>query len=148
MKISLTDKIFKISIIFQDDPTFKDDFLKFQDRILELDLKLAAILCQAFDDCHNLESVFKLISIAGSVLDRPKIKEQFTSKYFDILQMLDEEITMCEEIFESQMNHFRREGTVFVERSAPVVTAGIRFSQQLGQRVTAPIKCFKALQHP
>lgn len=42
------------------DTTFKDDFLKFQDRILELDLKLAAILCQAFDDCHNLESVFKV----------------------------------------------------------------------------------------
>ena len=135
-------------VLDPDDPTFKEDFLKFQDRILELDLKLAAILCQAFDDCHNLESVFKLISIAGSVLDRPKIKDQFTSKYFDILQMLDEEITMCEEIFESQMKHFRREGTVFVERSAPIVTAGIRFSQQLGQRVSAPIKCFKTLQHP
>lgn len=45
---------------FYSDTTFKDDFLKFQDRILELDLKLAAILCQAFDDCHNLESVFKV----------------------------------------------------------------------------------------
>lgn len=135
-------------VLDPDDTTFKDDFLKFQDRILELDLKLAAILCQAFDDCHNLESVFKLISIAGSVLDRPKIKDQFTSKYFDILDMLDEEISMCEEIYASQMRHFEREGTVFVERAAPIVTAGLRFSKQLGSRLTAPIKCFGNLQHP
>lgn len=47
-------------VLDPDDTTFKDDFKKFQERILELDLKLAAILCQAFDDCHNLESVFKV----------------------------------------------------------------------------------------
>lgn len=50
-------------VLDPDDESFKEDFLKFQDRILELDMKLAAILCQAFDDSHNLESVFKLISI-------------------------------------------------------------------------------------
>lgn len=62
--------------------------------------------------------------------------------------MLDDEITMCEDIYTQQMNHFKREGTVFVERAAPMITAGLRFSQQLGQRVTAPIKCFQHLQHP
>lgn len=55
---------------------------------------------------------------------------------------------MCEDIYNQQMGHFKREGTVFVERSAPIVTAGLRFSQQLGQRVTAPIKSFLNLQHP
>lgn len=80
-------------VLDPDDESFKEDFLKFQDRILELDMKLAAILCQAFDDSHNLESVFKLISIVGTVLQRPKIKEEFTYKYQAILQMLDDE--MC-----------------------------------------------------
>lgn len=39
-----------------DDESFKEDFLKFQDRILELDMKLAAILCQAFGNisCLNV----------------------------------------------------------------------------------------------
>ena len=55
-------------------------------------MKLAAILCQAFDDSHNLESVFKLISIVGTVLERPKIKEEFTFKYQQILNMLDDEM--------------------------------------------------------
>ena len=79
-------------VLDPDDESFKEDFLKFQDRILELDMKLAAILCQAFDDSHNLESVFKLISIVGTVLERPKIKEEFTYKYQQILVMLDDEM--------------------------------------------------------
>lgn len=96
-----------------DDKSFNEDFLKFQDRILELDLKLAAILCQAFDDCHNLESAFKLISIVGTVLERPKIKEEFTHKYTQILFMLDEELAVCEGIYEKQMGYYRTEGAIF-----------------------------------
>lgn len=49
-------------------------------------------MCHAFDDSHNLESVFKLISIVGTVLERPKIKEEFTHKYQLILDMLEDEM--------------------------------------------------------
>uniref|UniRef100_A0A182IVR3 Dynein beta chain, ciliary n=4 Tax=Anopheles atroparvus TaxID=41427 RepID=A0A182IVR3_ANOAO len=135
-------------VLDPDDPTFKEDFVKFQDRILELDLKLAAILCQAFDDCHNLESVFKLISIVGTVLDRPKIKEEFTNKYRQILLMIDEELSTCENIYAQQMEHYRKEGYIFVDRSAPPVTAALRWVLQLTNRITSPIKQFQTLQHP
>lgn len=135
-------------VLDPDDFTFTTDFADFQDRILELDMKLAAILCQAFDDCYNLESVFKLISIVGSVLDRPKIKEEFTNKYSDILNMLDEEITMCEQIYVRQMEYRNEKGYLFADRSFPPVTASLRWIRQLGARVTAPIRNFKALQHP
>lgn len=43
-----------------DDESFTADCRKFNDSITDLDCKLAAILCQAFDDCGNLESVFKV----------------------------------------------------------------------------------------
>lgn len=135
-------------VLDPDDPSFKNDFVNFQDKILELDLKLAAILCQAFDDCHNLESVFKLINIVGSVLDRPKIKEEFTNKYSEIIKMLDVEITMCEDIYLMQMDVHQREGHIFVDRSCPPVTASLRWVHQLGGRVSAPVKNFQALQHP
>lgn len=46
-----------------DDESFAIDCQKFNDAITDLDSKLAAILCQAFDDCGNLESVFKVISL-------------------------------------------------------------------------------------
>lgn len=47
-------------VLDPDDHEFDEDFKGFQTRILELDMKLAAVLCQAFDDCHNLESIFKV----------------------------------------------------------------------------------------
>lgn len=47
-------------VLDPDDLEFDVDFENFQVRILELDMKLAAILCQAFDDCYNLESIFKV----------------------------------------------------------------------------------------
>lgn len=47
---------------------------------------------QAFDECNNLESIFKLINIVGSILERSLIKEEFTGKYKHILDMLHSEL--------------------------------------------------------
>lgn len=90
----------------------------------------------------------QLISIVGSVLDRPKIKEEFTNKYTEILKMLDEEMTMCEDIYKMQMNHKRMNGYLFVDRSCPPVTGSLRWVMQLTGRITPPINSFQALQHP
>lgn len=135
-------------VLDPDDNTFNLDFAEFQARILELDMKLAAILCQAFDDCHSLESVFKLISIVGSVLDRPKIREEFTNKYTDIVQMLNVEIGVCEEIYNDQMIYLKKNGAMLADRSFPPVTTSLHWIRQLGARLTAPMRNFQALQHP
>jgi dynein heavy chain len=43
-----------------EDSAFELDYADFQRKIKDLDLRLASVLCQAFDDCCNLESVFKV----------------------------------------------------------------------------------------
>lgn len=48
-------------ILNPDDKTFVEDYNIFQANICDLDKRLAAILCLAFDDCCNLEGVFKVI---------------------------------------------------------------------------------------
>jgi len=47
-------------VLEPDDESFVADCARFAESIIDLDSKLAAILCQAFDDCGNLESVFKV----------------------------------------------------------------------------------------
>ena len=47
-------------VLEPDDESFAVDCEKFSNSIADLDSKLASILCQAFDDCHNLESAFKV----------------------------------------------------------------------------------------
>lgn len=135
-------------VLDPDDSTFTQDFEVFQQRILELDMKLAGIFCQAFDDCHCLESVFKLINIVGTVLDRPKIKQAFTDKYSNVLKMLDEEMTCCETVYANQMNHFNQHGYLFTDRRFPNVISSLKWKNQLSSRISAPFNSFKALQHP
>lgn len=47
-------------VLDPDDDTFMGDFQGFQDEIIILDTKLATILCESFDNCANLESIFKV----------------------------------------------------------------------------------------
>lgn len=160
-------------VLDPEDSAFLQDYNVFQSRIWDLDRRLAAILCQAFDECYNLEAVFKvggrpaaahvrlalverrltahsssqLIYIAGSVLDRPLIKEEFTAKYKDIVVMLQREVDTIHKVYEEQMECAAR-GDMPVDKHMPPVAGALRWSYMLRQRLTAPIKSFKALDHP
>lgn len=135
-------------VLDPDDAKFMQDFEVFQQRILDLDIKLAGIFCQAFNDCNSLEASFKLINILGSVLDRPKIKQAFTDNYTNLLKMLDDELRCCEKIFAFQMKHFDEKGHLFVDRRFPNIISTLKWTKQLSIRISTPVNHFKALQHP
>lgn len=42
------------------DDSFLKDYVSFKKRTEDFDRKLATVFCQAFDDCHNLESIYKV----------------------------------------------------------------------------------------
>ncbi|KAF4519850.1 hypothetical protein B566_EDAN005192, partial [Ephemera danica] len=131
-----------------EDEAFIEDYSAFQLKVTDLDRRLASILCQSFDDCHELEGIFKLISIVGSVLDRPLIKDEFTSKYKSIVSMLDAEITTAEEIYEERMTIFEKFNRMPVDKNMPPLAGSLAWSFQLAQRVTIPVGNFRALDHP
>jgi hypothetical protein len=39
---------------------FPKDFQRFKDQIFDLDRRLAAILCNAFEDCSGSEAIYKV----------------------------------------------------------------------------------------
>ena len=43
-----------------DDENFVKDCTLFMEKVEDMDRKLAAIFCQAFDDCYNLDSIYKV----------------------------------------------------------------------------------------
>lgn len=67
-------------VLEPDDETFAMDCKKFNDAITDLDSKLAAILCQAFDDCGNLESTFKVCSILIHGSKDSKLMSKITNR--------------------------------------------------------------------
>lgn len=135
-------------VLDPDDSRFIQDFEIFQHRINDLDIKLAGIFCQAFNDCCNLESIFKLINILGSVLDRPKIKLAFTDNYTNLLEMVDEELCACEKIYDNQMKHLREHGYLQTDQKFSYVISSLKWNKQLCIRISTPVNSFHALQHP
>lgn len=95
----------------------------------------------------KISIIQKLINIVGSVLERPKIKEQFTQKYAEIVRMLDEELTVCENIYEKQMFMRSDNVTLYPEYNCPPAAAFIRWCSQLERRISLPVKQFQSLQH-
>lgn len=44
---------------------FTVHFAQFKESIKDLDLRLASIVCQGFEDCSGLESVFRVIVLVS-----------------------------------------------------------------------------------
>nr|CAD7570912.1 unnamed protein product [Timema californicum] len=151
-------------VLNPEDEAFVQDYVEFQSRIRDLDRRLASVLCQAFDDCCNLESVFKvrclgcrslavsglssLIEIVGSVLDRPLIKDEFTGKYKYIVEMLEVELATTQSLYTKQITTLGKYGWMPVDKNLPTVAGALRWAYQLRQRITIPVTSFRALQHP
>jgi dynein heavy chain len=43
-----------------DDESFVQDYVVFMEKVEDMDRQLAAIFCQAFDDCCSLDSIYKV----------------------------------------------------------------------------------------
>jgi len=72
-----------------EDDSYDDDYFTFKEKVGEIDQKLAAIVCQAMDDCHNTDSYFKLITSLGPLLNRQLIQSDIVGKYMNYVQMID-----------------------------------------------------------
>ncbi len=92
-----------------------------------MELKLAAIINQAFDDSNSLISQFKLISILGSMLERPTIHDTFVRNYQRLTLSVEREIDTCHEIYENQMAYKREHGTIELHRNQPPIAGSLEW---------------------
>jgi len=84
--------------------------------------------------------IFQLINIAGSVLERPVIRKQFTNRYARILELLNMELSVVEVLF--------NRGTRGALVNLPPLAAALTFTDMLKQRIDLPVQAFKATPHP
>lgn len=117
--------------------------------MLDLDRRLSAIISQAFDDCNSLTSIFKLITILGNLLERKAIKTDFEPRYAQIVAMLEREMDDTKKIYDEQKSAKLKEGHIDVHRNMPEVSGGLKWCQELRDRVSRPMDAFKRLiDHP
>lgn len=92
-----------------------------------MELKLAAIINQAFDDSNSLTSQFKLIAILGSMLERPTIHEAFVRNYHRLTLAVEREVDACHEIYERQMAYKQEHGTIELHRNQPPIAGSLEW---------------------
>ncbi|CAF96140.1 unnamed protein product, partial [Tetraodon nigroviridis] len=115
-----------------------DDFvchyMHFMEQSRDFDQRLATVLNQAFQDSKNLNSTFKLLNIFSTLLERPRIHQQFAPNYNVLLAMFSQEIDHCQVIF----NHHRvalQSGCATLGKNMPSVAGNLKWSQQLRSRI-------------
>ncbi|CAF3393401.1 unnamed protein product [Rotaria sp. Silwood1] len=126
---------------------FLDDIAHFKHFLKDMELKLASIINQAFDDSNSLASQFKLISILGSMLERPTIHEAFVRNYRRITLTVEQEIDACHEIYERQMAYKKEHGTIELHRNKPPIAGSIEWVDEMKDRINEPLDAFSKLDY-
>ncbi|XP_054565087.1 dynein axonemal heavy chain 9 [Eptesicus fuscus] len=127
---------------------FENDVSKFNQRVEDLDRRLGTIFIQAFDDAPDLEHAFKLLDIAGNLLERPLVARDASDKYLVLIQMFNKELDTVRAIYSQRVQEEAELGFSSVHKNMPSVAGGLRWAQELRQRIQGPFANFRRITHP
>ncbi|KAL2078484.1 hypothetical protein ACEWY4_026169 [Coilia grayii] len=128
--------------------TFDEDYNTFQERLVDIEIRLGTILCQAFDDCSCTESAVKLFDMFGFILERPHIQSQIGCKYKELVDMFSSELDVAKLVFDAQMSAAEMyKGIPPISKNMPHVAGQLKWAQELRDRIQTPMTSFKAISH-
>ncbi|XP_048221904.1 LOW QUALITY PROTEIN: dynein axonemal heavy chain 9 [Perognathus longimembris pacificus] len=127
---------------------FENDVSEFNQRVEDLDKRLGTIFIQAFDDTPDVEHAFKLLDIAGILLERPLVARDISSKYLVLIQMFSRDLDAVRIIYNHHIQEEAGLGFSPVHKNMPPMAGGLRWAQELKQRIQGPFGNFKGLIHP
>ncbi|XP_016013564.2 dynein heavy chain 9, axonemal isoform X3 [Rousettus aegyptiacus] len=129
------------------DMEFENDVSKFNQRVADLDRRLGTIFIQAFDDVPDLEHAFKLLDIAGSLLERPLIARDTSDKYLVLIKMFNKDLDTVRIIYSQHVQEEEEFGFSLVHKNMPSVAGGLRWAQNLRHRIQGPFANFRCITH-
>ncbi|XP_023100299.2 dynein axonemal heavy chain 9 isoform X1 [Felis catus] len=127
---------------------FENDVSEFRQRVEDLDRGLGTIFIQAFDDAPGLEHAFKLLDIAGNLLERPLIAQDASEKYLLFVRMFHKDLDTVRVIYSQRVQEEAELGFAAVHKNMPTVAGGLRWAQELRQRIQGPFANFRRIAHP
>jgi len=111
---------------------FDDDFYKYRCQVKELERRLSAVVCQAFDDANTITARFKLLDSFEGLLERPIIKDELDKKQQKLLDEFHQEVRHVQELFHSKKNSPR------IESNMAPVSGALAWCRSLADRLRDP----------
>ncbi|XP_045020774.1 dynein axonemal heavy chain 9 isoform X3 [Bubalus bubalis] len=127
---------------------FENDISDFNQRVEDLDRRLGTVFIQAFDDAPGLEHAFKLLDMAGSLLERPVVARDASERYLVLIHMFSEDLDAVRLIHSQHVQEEAEHGFSSVHKNMPTVAGGLRWAQELRQRIQGPFDNFRSMTHP
>uniref|UniRef100_A0A8C9J5L0 Dynein axonemal heavy chain 9 n=1 Tax=Piliocolobus tephrosceles TaxID=591936 RepID=A0A8C9J5L0_9PRIM len=127
---------------------FENDIAEFNQKVEDLDRRLGTIFIQAFDDAPGLEHAFKLLDIAGNLLERPLVARDTSDKYLVLIQMFNKDLDAVRMIYSQHVQEEAELGFSPVHKNMPTVAGSLRWAQELRQRIQGPFSNFGRITHP
>ncbi|XP_075374780.1 dynein axonemal heavy chain 17-like [Mycteria americana] len=132
------------------------DFAEFQEKIQDVDRRLATIFCQGFDDCNCLASAVKLVHMFASLLERPLIKAEVSPYYSALLGMFSAELDDVKALYDAQTaspppcggGPPTDKNMPPINRNMPPVAGQLKWALELQQRLEGPHRDLFAIDHP
>ena len=84
----------------------------------------------------------------GSLLERELIKKDFEAKYPILVQMMNTELDTAKAIYDTQMDVKKEKGKIPIHKNMPAVSGGLKWAEELKQRLAEPMGNYKHLEHP
>uniref|UniRef100_A0A2K5EHB9 Dynein axonemal heavy chain 9 n=1 Tax=Aotus nancymaae TaxID=37293 RepID=A0A2K5EHB9_AOTNA len=126
---------------------FENSVSEFNQKVEDLDRRLGTIIIQAFDDAPDLEHAFKLLDIAGNLLERPLVARDASDKYLVLIQMFNKDLDAVRMIYSQHIQEEAELGFSPVHKNMPAVAGGLRWAQELRQRIQGPFSNFGCITH-
>uniref|UniRef100_A0A6Q2WZ44 Dynein axonemal heavy chain 17 n=1 Tax=Esox lucius TaxID=8010 RepID=A0A6Q2WZ44_ESOLU len=120
----------------------------FRYKVDDTDRRLGAVFCQSFDDASGLEHAFKVLDMFGSLLERPLMAAEAQNRYPVLISLFDRELDCCKELFKKHTQTAEELGYTPVSRNMPAVAGGLRWAQQLQERIQIPFSKFRYITYP
>lgn len=120
---------------------FDNEKKKFRRHTEVLERRLGSVLMQAFDECHTIESIIKLIEICGaSLLQRPIIFSEIRQKLDLMVAIYDDDLDKVKTIYDGRFKIFEKSGieNLDIDKSFPPVAGVITWIKQMKSRITKP----------
>ncbi|KAM9209454.1 dynein axonemal heavy chain 9 [Dugong dugon] len=127
---------------------FENDISEFNQKVEDLDRRLGTVFIQAFDDAPGLEHAFKMLDIAGNLLERPLVARDVSDKYLVLIRMFNQDLDVVRMIYSQHVQEEAELGFFPVHKNMPTVAGGLRWVQELRQRIQGPVSNFRRLAHP
>ncbi|XP_037134453.1 dynein heavy chain 9, axonemal [Syngnathus acus] len=143
---SLTEKPY--DCLDLDNKEFEKDVRDFKLLADDTDRRLGAIFCQAFDDASGLEHSFKVVDMFRGLLERPLVAQDALDRYSCLVSMFDKDLDNCKVLYQERIKLANDLSSAPVNKNMPAVAGGLRWAQELQQRMQTPFSKFKFCSYP